>query len=486
MELAKLSALEIASLVKRKEITPKEVVSYFLERIGTYNDELNAFLSVYPEEALREAERVDIDSSPLAGLPIAVKDNILAVGTRTTCASRILENYESPYDATVVEKIRKAGMIIVGKTNMDEFAMGSSTEYSAFGPTRNPWDLSRVPGGSSGGSAAAVSAGLTPLSLGSDTGGSIRQPASFCGVVGVKPTYGRVSRYGLVAFGSSLDQIGPLARTVEDAASLLQIIAGHDEKDSTSSEIEVEDYLAFVKSFAGKDAPLKGVKFALPKEFFSVGGMDKGVSDVVNELVSFLSSEGAVVEEVSLPYLNYSVETYYIVAPAEASSNLARYDGVRYGYRSPEADDVISIYFDSRGEAFGREVKRRILIGTFVLSAGYYEAYYNKAQQVRELLRRDFERVFEGYDFVLAPTSPTVAFRFGEKTSDPVKMYLSDVFTISANLAGVPAVSVPYGLSEGLPVGIQIIAPWFSEARMLGVASVIQRDIGFPEKFFNE
>ncbi len=484
MEFAKMSALEIARLIKEKEVTPKEVVEYFLGRIEKFDKELNSFISVNHEEALKQAEKVDIGSSLLAGVPIAVKDNILVRGTRTTCASKILENYTSPYDATVVEKLKRAGLVIVGKTNMDEFAMGSSTEYSYFGPTRNPWDKGRVPGGSSGGSAAAVSAALSPLALGSDTGGSIRQPASFCGVVGIKPTYGRVSRYGLVAFGSSLDQIGPIARTVEDAAYLLQLISGHDPKDSTSSGVNVPDYLSAVEEFRKKfesgDNPLKGLRIALPEEFFSVGGIEDGVKKVVDEVVNFLSREGAIVEEVSMPHLSYSVETYYIIAPAEASSNLARYDGIRYGYRSEKAEDILSVYFASRGEGFGSEVKRRILVGTFVLSAGYYDAYYNKAQQVRELIRRDFEEVFKSYDFVLAPTSPTVAFRIGEKTSDPVQMYLSDVFTISANLAGIPAVSVPAGLSNGLPVGIQVMAPWFEESSMLSLSSVLYRDPGFP------
>jgi len=397
------------------------------------------------------------------GIPVAIKDNINVKGYPTTCASKILQSYISPYDATVIERLRRAGALIVGKTNMDEFAMGSSTEYSAFFKTRNPWDLERVPGGSSGGSAVAVAVRSAPLSLGSDTGGSIRQPASFCGVIGLKPTYGRVSRYGLVAFASSLDQIGPFARKTEDIALIMEVISGHDPRDSTSSKREVPKFTQEL----GKN--IKGLRVGIVREFME-DGVEEGVKRAFEGFLKDMEKEGAYIEEISLPHVKYAIPCYYIIAPSEASSNLARYDGVRFGYRTEKYQDLIDMYSKTRDEGFGPEVKRRILLGTFALSAGYYDAYYLKAMRVRRLITQDFEKAFERVDLIATPTSPTVAFRFGEKTDDPIAMYLSDVFTVSVNLAGLPGISIPIGMSNNLPVGGQLIGKAFDEASLLRVS----------------
>ena len=436
---------------------------------------MHAYISLDEEGALRKAEEVDArvargeEVGVLAGVPVAVKDNICIKGMRTTCASKILENFVSPYDATVVEKLKAADAVFLGKTNLDEFAMGSSTENSYFGPTRNPHDPERVPGGSSGGSAAALAAGEAVLALGSDTGGSIRQPASFCGVVGLKPTYGRVSRYGLVAFASSLDQIGPMAKNVKDTALLLNVISGYDPRDSTSAPVEVPD---FTKAL---DEGIEGIRIGLPREYFAEGLEDE-VREKVLEAVDILKGEGAEVVEVSLPHTKYAIATYYIVAPAEASSNLARYDGVKYGFRA-EGRDLYQMYCNTRSQGFGEEVKRRIMLGTYTLSAGYYEAYYLKALKVRTLIKQDFEEAFETCDLLATPTSPTVAFRLGEKVADPLTMYLSDVYTVSVNLAGLPGISVPCGSSDGLPVGLQLIGRPFDEETLLRVAHVVERSL---------
>jgi len=469
------SAFEICRDVAARKVSAREVVSEVLQAIRDLDGQVEAFLWVDEEGALERAERIDRmvaageQVGPLAGLPIAVKDNICTAKGATTCGSRILQNFRSPYDAHVVERLLEAGAIIVGKTNLDEFAMGSSTENSAFRKTRNPWQLERVPGGSSGGSAAAVAARMVPAAIGTDTGGSIRQPAAFCGVTGLKPTYGRVSRYGLVAYGSSLDQIGPITVDARDAALLLAVIAGHDVRDSTCVDEPVPDYAARLE---GLDRPLR---IGLAAEYFGEG-LDDEVRRAVSEAVEVLKSLGAEVVEVSLPHLEYAVACYYIVATAEASSNLARYDGVHYGYRSPNATDYIDVYCASRQEGFGAEVKRRIMLGTFTLSSGYYDAYYLKALKVRTLIKRDFERAFEKVDVIVSPTSPTPAWRLGEKIDDPLSMYLADIYTISANLAGIPAVSIPCGFSsDGLPIGMQLMGRHFAEDRLLQVAWAYQQ-----------
>ncbi len=444
-----------------------------LDRVDALNPTLNAFLTVTRETALEQADESDAriargeELRPLEGVPVAVKDNLVVAGVRTTCGSKILEHYLPPYTATAVERLRAAGAVVVGKTNCDEFAMGSSSENSAYGPVRNPWDESRVPGGSSGGSAVAVAAGMAAAALGSDTGGSIRQPASLCGVVGLKPTYGRVSRYGLVAFGSSLDQIGPFANTVADAARLLGVISGRDPLDSTSSEAPVDDYEAGVAS------GVEGIRVGVPSEFFGEG-LAAGPRERIERAIERLRDRGAEVVDVSLPHMKYSTACYYIVATAEASSNLARFDGVRYGFRAEDAEALGDMYRRTREQGFGTEVKRRIMLGTYVLSSGYYDAYYDKALRVRTLIERDFRAAFERCDVVVTPASPTVAFPVGAKTSDPLEMYLSDIYTITANLAGVPGVSVPCGLSDGLPVGVQLLAPHFGEATLMRAAGAIE------------
>ncbi|MBN2231871.1 MAG: Asp-tRNA(Asn)/Glu-tRNA(Gln) amidotransferase subunit GatA [Deltaproteobacteria bacterium] len=453
-----------------REVTSTMVTRALLERIAVLDERLGAYLLVDGEGALAGAaaadERLDAGTpaGPLDGIPLALKDILSTRGRRTTCGSRMLEHFVPAYDATVVERLHAAGAVVLGKLNMDEFAMGSSTENSAFKPTRNPWAPDRVPGGSSGGSAAAVAAGLCAAALGSDTGGSIRQPASFCGVVGMKPTYGRVSRYGLVAFASSLDQLGPVTRTVSDAALLLGVMAGHDPRDSTSVNTPVPDYVAAL------GLPLEGLAIGVPREYF-IDGMEDDVRQAVQAAIDFCAGRGARVEEVSLPHTEYAVAAYYLIATAEASSNLARYDGVKYGLRESGGENLLDMYLDTRSQGFGPEVKRRIMLGTYALSAGYYDAYYRKAQQVRTLVSRDFARVFERVDLLMAPVTPTVAFRLGEKIDDPLQMYLNDILTIPVNLAGLPAISVPCGFSAaGLPVGLQIIGRPFAEETILAAA----------------
>ena len=468
-----LSVAEIAAALSRREVSSEELTRHFLGRIARLDGQLNSFVTVTEEQALRQAREADRrraagEGGPLTGVPMAHKDIFCTLGVRTSCGSRMLDPFVAPYDATVVERVAAAGMVMLGKTNMDEFAMGSSSETSFYGPVRNPWDPGRVPGGSSGGSAAAVAARLAPVATGTDTGGSIRQPAALTGLTGLKPTYGRVSRYGMVAFASSLDQGGPFARSAEDAAWLLSAMAGFDPRDSTSLDRPVDDYLAAL------DAPLEGLRVGLPKEYFGEG-LDPRVGAVVEAAVRELEGLGARVREVSLPNSSLAVPVYYVVAPAECSSNLSRFDGVRYGHRCAEPKGLEDLYKRSRSEGFGAEVKRRIMIGTYALSAGYYDAYYLKAQQVRRLIADDFRRAFAEVDVLVGPTSPSTAFRLGEKTSDPVQMYLSDIYTIAVNLAGLPAVALPAGLVDGLPVGLQVIGDYFSEARLLNVGHRYQQ-----------
>jgi len=478
-ELTRLYAHEMAVRLRAGQLTSRELTAAHLDRAERTDHALHAWLTIDRERALGEADAADArlhaargDGGgalgalhPLFGIPVALKDLVSLAGGQCTAGSRILEGYRAPYDAHITERLRDAGAVILGKTNMDEFAMGSSTEHSAYGPTGNPWALDRVPGGSSGGSAASVAAFQTPLSIGTDTGGSIRQPAALTGIVGIKPTYGRVSRYGIVAFASSLDQIGPFARDARDAAALLHAVSGRDERDSTSAAVPVPDDL--LRLPPGDDeaaAWLRGKRFGLPREYF-MPGMEPGVEARVRDAVAALEAAGAIVEDVSLPHTEYGLATYYIVAPAEASANLARYDGVRFGYSVRGGDDYLANYLATRGQGFGPEVKRRIMLGTYALSAGYYDAFYLKAQKVRTLIKRDFDRLWErGVDAIVAPTSPTVAFPFGARMADPVQMYLSDACTLPANMAGLPGISIPCGLADGLPVGLQLIgAPW-SEA----------------------
>ncbi len=465
-----LTIHEARAMLREGEISSVELTQAVLDQILAVDNNVRAYVSLLPEEALIQAEaadrrRTDGDDTLLLGIPIAIKDVICTRGVTTTCGSRTLEHFVPPFDATVITKLRRAGAVFLGKTNTDEFAMGSSTEYSAFFTTGNPWDLERVPGGSSGGSAAAVAAGEAPGALGSDTGGSVRQPAALCGIVGLKPTYGRVSRYGLVAHGSSLDQVGPLSRDVEDAAILLGCIAGHDRLDSTSLDASVPDYVREMKTSDG----LKGMKVGVPKEYFVEGGVESGVETAVRAALDVMADLGAELIEISLPRAEYGIPIYYLVATAEASSNLARYDGVRYGLRI-EASDMWQTYYDTRQAGFGPEVKRRIMLGTYALSAGYYDAYYLKAQQARTLLRRDFERAWEQVDVIACPTSPTVAFKRGQKMDDPLQMYLLDVFTVSLNLVGMCGISVPCGFSGGMPVGLQLMGPALGESVILRAA----------------
>jgi aspartyl-tRNA(Asn)/glutamyl-tRNA(Gln) amidotransferase subunit A len=470
------SASDVREAVASGSASAVEICQAAMDRIAASNGALNAFRAIAPERALKRAAELDAragrDSLPLLGVPIALKDNICTKGIPTTAGSRILDGYLPPYDAAVVERLEAAGAVIVGKTNCDEFAMGSSTENSAYGPTRNPWALDRIPGGSSGGSAAAVAARMVPLSLGSDTGGSIRQPAALCGVVGFKPSYGRVSRYGLIAFASSLDQIGPFATTVKDAALAMDVLAGHDPRDSTSSPAAVP---GFARALDESGGDLKGVRIGVPRALFREG-VDADVLAAFDAALDVTRARGAEVIDVALPYNAQAIPVYYIVATAEASSNLARYDGVRYGFRAPNAHTLGEMYERTREEGFGREVKRRIILGTYVLSAGYYDAYYLKAQQVRTLIRRDYDAAFSQVDVIAMPTSPTPAFRLGERTEDPVQMYLADVFTVSANLAGLPAVTVPCGFAEGrLPVGLQLTGRPMDDALVLRVADGYER-----------
>lgn len=458
---------ELSDLLEKKEISAVELMNSIAERTETVEPQVGAFISFDKEAALRDAEASDKRRASgesrgvLDGIPVGIKDILATKDVKLTCGSKILEDFVSPYDATTITKLRDAGAILWGRLNMDEFAMGSSTEHSAFKKTMNPWDLERIPGGSSGGSAAAVAAGQAPFALGTDTGGSIRQPASFCGAVGLKPTYGRVSRYGLAAFASSLDQIGPIARSVEDAAILLQAIAGHDGHDSTSLDRPVPQYREALKE-------KKAWRIGVPKEFFGEGLSD-AVREPIERAIAYYKSEGCEIVDISLPHSGLSVPVYYIIAPAEASSNLARYDGVRYTHRSAEASDAINLFSKSRAEGFGQEVKRRIILGTHVLSSGYYDAYYVRAQKVRSLVRHDFMQAFNQVDAVLTPTTPSVAFKQGEKTVDPVAMYFNDVYTISANLAGLPAMSIPCGMAGGLPVGMHLIGKPLAEGELLAM-----------------
>jgi aspartyl-tRNA(Asn)/glutamyl-tRNA(Gln) amidotransferase subunit A len=476
-DLTRLTARAMASRLRAGDVSARELTIAHLDAAEAGNHALNAWLSIDHDDALTQADAADErlrrrdagDDHPLLGIPVALKDLISVRGRQCTAGSRILDGYVAPYDAHITERLRAVGAVLLGKTNMDEFAMGSSNEHSAFGPVANPWDLETVPGGSSGGSAVAVAAYHAPLSIGTDTGGSIRQPAALTGIVGMKPTYGRVSRYGIVAFASSLDQIGPFARDVADAAALLHAIAGRDERDSTSAPVPVPDELLRLPDDDAAASGLRGARLGLPKEYF-VAGMEPDARRRIEEAVSALEGAGATVEEVSLPHTDYGLATYYIVAPAEASANLARYDGIRFGPRLGEGD-VLGNYLATRGRGFGPEVKRRIMLGTYALSAGYYDAFYVKAQKVRTLIKRDFDTLFErGIDALVAPTSPTVAFRFGTKMADPVAMYLSDACTLPVNMAGLPGISIPCGLSEGMPVGLQLIGPAWSEARLFALA----------------
>jgi aspartyl-tRNA(Asn)/glutamyl-tRNA(Gln) amidotransferase subunit A len=483
MKLYELTAHQASAYLSRGEISSVELTQAVLERTEEVEGTVKAYLSLLPETALAQAAQADrlrqcgdADLTPLLGVPVAVKDVICVSGAPTTCGSRILEGYYSPYEATATEKLRAAGLVITGKTNMDEFAMGSSTENSGYFVTRNPWDPTRVPGGSSGGSAAAVAAQMVPLALGSDTGGSVRQPASLCGVVGIRPSYGRVSRYGLVAYASSLDQIGTLARDVRDVAMLLGVIAGHDPRDSTSAREPVPDYVqALVPD-------LHGVSVGVPTEYLGQG-VQPEVEEAVREAIAQLVELGAAVREVDLPHTDYALPCYYLIAPAECSANLARYDGVRYGLSASDAPDIWEMYRQTRERGFGPEVKRRIMLGTFALSTGYYDAFYLKAQKVRTLIKQDYDRAFEQVDVVVGPTSPTTAFKIGEKVDDPLQMYLSDVYTLSCNLAGICGLSLPCGFAAGLPIGLQIQGPAFGEEKILRVAYAYEQATDWHNRF---
>ncbi|WP_408955632.1 Asp-tRNA(Asn)/Glu-tRNA(Gln) amidotransferase subunit GatA [Natroniella sp. ANB-PHB2] len=482
MELYQLTAHQLHEKLEQGEIKVQDIVESIYDRIAEVEDDVQAYVTVTKEEALEQAKQVDQkiangeEVGPLAGIPIAFKDNMSTKGIETSCSSQILDGYKPPYDATVVKKLAAEDVVMTGKTNMDEFAMGSSTENSGIKTTKNPWNLEYVPGGSSGGSAAAVAAGEATIALGSDTGGSIRQPASFCGIVGMKPTYGLVSRFGLVAFASSLDQIGPFTKDIRDCALALNYIAGYDQYDSTSADVEVPDYTASLKE------DVEGLKIGVPVEYFG-DGIDEEVKEAVWNAIHKLEELGAEYEEVSLPHTDYALSAYYLIAPAEASSNLARYDGVRYGYRSEEANGLVEMYKKTRQEGFGDEVKRRIMLGTYALSSGYYDAYYKKAQKVRTLIKDDFEKAFEEYDVLISPTSPTTAFKVGDKSNDPLQMYLSDICTIPINLAGIPALSMLCGLdNEGLPIGLQIIGDHFAEEKILQVAYAFEQATEFHKK----
>ncbi len=483
MDITNLTVSELKEKLKNKELTSEEITKAYIDRINEKEKDVKAFVTTLCDEALEQAKEIDKKrgsgeiKSELAGIPIGIKDNICTKGIKTTCSSKMLEDFVSPYNATVTEKVLLEGLIDLGKMNMDEFAMGASTEYSYFKKTSNPWNLNTVPGGSSGGSAAAVAANLVPWALGSDTGGSIRQPASFCGVVGLKPTYGLVSRYGLVAFASSLDQIGPITKDVTDAAMLLNIIAGHDDKDSTSYDIEKKDYTKALKN------DVKGLKIGVPKEFFAEG-INAEVKEKLEEAIETYKKLGATVEEISLDIAKYSLATYYIIACAEASSNLGRFDGIRYGHRTEHFTNLKELYRNSRSEGFGPEVKRRIILGTYVLSSGYYDAYYKKAQQVRTLVKKEFAKAFEKYDVLLTPTSPTVAFEIGTRSNNPLEMYLADICTVSVNIAGLPGISVPCGVdSKGMPIGMQLIGNRFAEETILNAAYTFEKEYRFRDKF---
>jgi aspartyl-tRNA(Asn)/glutamyl-tRNA(Gln) amidotransferase subunit A len=482
MQLYELTIHEAGRLLINKEITSEQLTTAVLERIEQIDDKIGAYLTICSESALKQARAADLviakgNASPLTGIPLAIKDLICTKGIRTTCASAMLDQFVPPFNATIMEKLNRRNAVMIGKTNMDEFAMGSSTEYSAFKPTRNPWDPERIPGGSSGGSAAATAADMCIGSIGSDTGGSIRQPASHCSVTGLKPTYGRVSRFGLVAFASSLDQIGPIAKDVTDTAIILNAIAGYDPKDSTSLPEQVPD---FTKAL---EKGLKGIKVGIPKEYFETEGVDPSVLESVERAISTICETGAERVEISLPQSKYGVAAYYVIAPCEASSNLARYDGVKYGFRAPGKTDMIEMYRATRSKGFGSEVKRRIIIGTYCLSSGYYDAYYSKASQVRTLIMEDYKKAFASCDVILAPVAPTPAFKIGEKIDDPLTMYLSDIFTLSVNLAGIPGISVPCGFSpEGLPIGLQILGNHLCEEKILKVAYNFEQATEFHKK----
>lgn len=479
---------ELSAMLQAGEVSSVELTRYFLDRIKNSDDKLNSFITVCEEQALAQAresdEKLKAGNAPaLTGVPVAHKDIFCTDGVKTSCGSKMLDNFISPYDATVITNMRKAGVVMLGKTNMDEFAMGSSNETSYYGAVKNPWNLKAVPGGSSGGSASAVAARLAPASTGTDTGGSIRQPAAFCGITGLKPTYGRVSRFGMIAFASSLDQAGPMGQSASDCALLLNAMAGFDEKDSTSIEKSVPDYSADL------DEPLAGLKIGLPKEYFDhkEGGMNADVEATVKTALEQYKSMGAELIEIELPNSNLSVPVYYVVAPAECSANLSRFDGVRYGYRCEDPKDLNDLYTRSRGEGFGAEVQRRIMVGAYALSSGYYDAYYLKAQQLRHLISDDFKKAYEKVDVIMAPVTPETAFNIGEKTDDPISMYLSDIFTIAVNLAGIPAMSIPVGFVEGMPVGMQIMGNYFEEAKLLNVAHQYQQQTDWhkqmPEEF---
>ena len=483
MDITNLTVHELRDKLANKELTVTEITKAYVDRIKEKEKDVQAFVTTLTDEAVDKAKIIEEkrakgeEVSPLAGIPIGIKDNICTKGVKTTCSSKMLENFISPYDATVMEKLNNEELISLGKLNMDEFAMGASTEYSYFKKTKNPWNLNTVPGGSSGGSAAAVASQMVPWALGSDTGGSIRQPASFCGVVGLKPTYGLVSRYGLVAFASSLDQIGPITKDVEDAAILLNIISGHDEKDSTSANIEKKDYTKALKN------DVKGLKIGIPKEYFGEG-INPEVKEKLEEAIQKYKELGAIVEECSLDIADYALATYYIIACAEASSNLGRFDGIRYGYRAKNFTNVKELFKNSRSEGFGAEVKRRIILGTYVLSSGYYDAYYKKAQQVRTLVKQEFDKLFEKYDVLLTPTSPSVAFEIGTKSNNPLEMYLADICTVSVNIAGLPGISIPCGVnSQGMPIGMQLIGKHFAEETILNAAYTYEQATKFRENY---
>ena len=483
MDITNLTVHELQEKLEKKELTSEEIVQAYIDRINDKEKDVKAFVTTLCDEALKEAKEIDEKRkngeklSSLAGIPIGIKDNMCTKGVKTTCSSKMLENFIAPYNATVVEKLNEENLIDLGKLNMDEFAMGASTEYSYFKKTCNPWNLKTVPGGSSGGSAAAVAANLVPWALGSDTGGSIRQPSSFCGVVGLKPTYGLVSRYGLVAFASSLDQIGPITKDVRDSAMLLNIIAGHDERDTTSYNMPKKDYTKALKN------DVKGLKIGIPKEYFGEG-INEEVKAKLEEAIETYKKLGAEVEEFSLDIAQYALATYYIIACAEASSNLGRFDGIRYGYRTESYTNLKELYKNSRSEGFGPEVKRRIILGTYVLSSGYYDAYYKKAQQVRTLVKKEFDKAFEKYDVLLTPTSPTVAFEMGTRSENPLEMYLADICTVSVNIAGLPGISIPCGVNgENMPIGMQLIGNKFEEEKILNVAYAFEQEYKFREKY---
>ena len=483
MDITRLTVHELMEKLEKNELTSEEITKAYVDRINEKEKDVKAFVTTTCDEALEKAKEIDSKKkagekmNSFAGIPIGIKDNMCTKGVRTTCSSRMLEDFIAPYDATVVEKLNDEGIISLGKLNMDEFAMGASTEYSYFKKTSNPWNLNTVPGGSSGGSAAAVAAELVPWALGSDTGGSIRQPASFCGVVGLKPTYGLVSRYGLVAFASSLDQIGPITKDVRDAAMLLNIIAGHDERDTTSYDMPKKDYTKALKN------DVKGMKIGIPKEYFGEG-INEEVKAKLQEAIETYKKMGAEVEEFSLDIAEYALATYYIIACAEASSNLGRFDGIRYGYRTENFSNLKELYRNSRSEGFGPEVKRRIILGTYVLSSGYYDAYYKKAQQVRTLVKKEFDKAFEKYDVLLTPTSPTVAFEIGTRSNNPLEMYLADICTVSINIGGLPGISVPCGVnSEGMPIGMQLVGNKFEEEKIINAAYAFEQEYKFRDKY---